>query len=1361
LKKSSIILALFCVLLPQARLEAQYAFRHLNKMDGLSQNSVFSIAQDKEGFMWFGTRDGLNRYDGYRMVVYRQRENDATAIAGNDIRCLYFDDQKGQLWVGTSTGLSLYRSSQDNFINFLPGEKPGALLGGSIRTILRDRQGRLWVGTNRGLHVYDDERMAFRVIRGERGLPGEISSNNIKTLYEDLNGQLWVGTEDGLNRLVGREGEDYIFEQALQDGGHVLAGQHIKAIVQQADSVYWIGTHSHGLYKWDPKCQILEQYQERSDQPNSLSHNNIRTLEVAPDNSLWAGTFVGLNRYRPETNGFEVLLHEEEVPSSLSNSSIRSIFFDHRGSMWVGTYYGGVDFYDEQINRFKYLQRQVNGRGLSHNVVSSFWENENGDLWIGTEGGGLNFLDRKTGQFTYYTSKNKLSGNNVKTLAEANGYLWVGLFNAGLDRLDLATGAIRHYRHQSGQARGLPDDNIYGLLPEGNQLWIASYGGGLARMNMDTESFRVYRHDPEDTTSLSSDLTRVIFKDRAGFYWLGTDNGLDRFSSGGAEKELQFQHILSGVEVYALCQTKDGSIWVGTYSDGLFHLNPEGAVIHQFTEQGGLPGHTIFGILEGGNQQLWLSTNNGLAKLDRRNQTFTAYNYSDGIRNLEFNFNAYYKTRKGELLFGGTQGVTLFNPSDIKRNTFVPPLVFTTLKTFNQKVGVGSEEGLLDQAINYTESLTFAYNRANFTLGFAALDYLNPSNNNYSYLLEGVGEDWTYSKGETEATYTLQRPGTYYFRLRGGNNDGLWNPKERHIRIEVQPPPWLTGWAYLAYAVMLALIFAGTIRFLRLRHQLELEALEKRQREDLHEAKLRFFTNIAHEFRTPLTLITGPLEELVREQLPVPVHRRLVSIEYNAKRLLYLVNQLLNFRKLEADHEQMQAAEGNLVRFMEEIFLSFQELAHSRGIDYRFECTADEVMVFFDRDKMEKVIFNLLSNAFKFTPEGGRIKLAVTQEDKHAVIEVSDTGRGVPKVLQEQIFKRFYEKEATFRHSFKGTGIGLAVSRQLVGMHHGSISVESEEGQGATFVVRLPKGRSHLSASEIIEGFRDSEDIRQYLEAPLQPTEATGANASGSAGEWPGKDAPLLLIVEDNDEVRSFIEEIFKTEYRLESAVDGQDGLSKAARISPDLIISDVMMPKMDGITLCRKLKTDLSTSHIPVLLLTARTGLIFKLEGLETGADDYLTKPFSPKELKLRVQNLLLVRQKLRERFERIANLSPKEIAVTSADERFLDRALNVAEEQMANADFSVEDFARALNVSRPLLFVKIKALTNLTPNNFLKGIRLKRAAQLLRQQKLSVSEVAYQVGFKDPRYFSKCFQKSFGETPSAFAEGSGELPA
>ncbi len=1349
-----ILILVFFLLLQSTVVVGQYAFRHINKRDGLSQNSVFCIEQDNSGFIWFGTRDGLNRYDGYKMVVYRQEDGNSAAVAGNDIRCLYFDKQYQSLWVGTSNGLSRYRSEKDDFVSYFAGSKPGQLLGGSIRSVLRDQQGRLWVGTSRGLHLFDDKSERFQIIRREAGAAGEISSNNVKLIFEDLEGQIWIGTKNGLNRLIYHRDSTFAFEQVLNEGMVKLSGQDIKTMAQGPDSVYWIGTHSEGLFRWDARLNKLRHYHHQKEEPHSLSHDNIRTVQVSPDGNIWVGTFVGLNRYRPATDDFEVLLSESRDLNSLSNSSVRSVFFDHRGSMWIGTYYGGINYYDQQINRFRNLEQQLDGKGLSHGVVSSFWENDDGSLWIGTEGGGLNLLDRETGHFTYLTADNKLSGNNVKTLLEARNSLWIGFFSEGLDRLDLETGSIKNYRFQPGQPHGLLNNNVYGLLAAGKHLWIASYGGGLACMNMETEQFQGFQHDPEDPESLCSDLTRVLFQDRTGQYWVGTDDGLDCFVPDSLGPGPRFRHFLPGSEIYALYQSKNRHIWVGTYSDGLFQIRENGEVIQQFTEAFGLPGHTIFGILEGGDGHIWLSTNNGLAKLDRRDNTFTTYNYSDGIRNLEFNFNAYYKTSSGELLFGGTKGATLFKPEDIRLNTFVPPVVFTGLKSFNQPVKVGGDQGLLHEAINHTSSLAFSYNRASFSLSFSALDYLNPSNNNYRYRLEGLDDEWTYAKGETEATYTLQRPGTYLFRLRGANNDGLWNPVERNISIEVLPPPWRTGWAYLSYLLILALVFWGTVRFLRLRHQLDMEALEKRQQEELHQAKLRFFTNIAHEFRTPLTLILGPLEDLVRDQLTVPVHRKLVSVEHNAKRLLYLVNQLLNFRKLEADHERMEAAEGNVVRFLQEIYLSFQEHARSRQITYGFHTDADPVYLYFDRDKMEKVVFNLLSNAFKFTPDGGRIALRLQQDEHFVRITVQDSGKGVPDELQEQIFKRFYEKEATFRHSFKGTGIGLAVSRQLVRMHHGKISLESEEGKGATFTVQLPLGRAHFKDEELISEFRDSEDIRQYISVTKPSAEAYDtAPTTTEAG--PSGDAPLLLIVEDNEEVRSFIEAIFKAEYRLITAANGEEGLEKAIKAAPDLVISDVMMPKMDGITLCRKLKTDLSTSHIPVLLLTARTGLIFKLEGLETGADDYLTKPFSPKELNLRVRNLLSLRQKLREKFERITNLSPKEIAVTSADERFLEQALQIAEEQIGNADFTVEDFARALNVSRPLLFVKIKALTNLTPNNFIKDIRLKRAAQLLSQQKLSVSEVAYQVGFRDPRYFSKCFQKSFGQTPTSFTEG------
>jgi signal transduction histidine kinase/ligand-binding sensor domain-containing protein/DNA-binding response OmpR family regulator len=1360
--RGSVTILIEVLLLLSFSVQAQLSFRHLNKRDGLSQNSVFAIEQDKQGFIWLGTRDGLNKFDGYRMLVYRHKEEDPSSLVSNDVRHLYYDEQTNWLWISTLNGLSCYQESTDQFINYTSDGEPGSLLSNSIRSILRDSKGRLWVGTSLGLHLYDDARQQFIPIQWEHGAAGALSSSSIKVIFEDSNQMLWVGTENGLHLLEKEQGQQFFFRQVLHEGSLQLQDQHIKAIAEEKDGRLWIGTHNGGLSCWQRHQQELVHYRHERDNPHSLSHDNVRSMSIGPDGALWVGTFVGLNRFDRERGTFDRYLNEESNPYSLSSSSVRAVFFDHRGSLWVGTYYGGVDFYDRESNRFNSIQQQPAGKGLSHKVVSSFWEDDTGNLWIGTEGGGLNYFNRQKGSFTHYrtaeVSPGNISGNNVKTLLKTDPYLWIGFFNAGLDRMDTRTGKFVNYHYDPKDPASLPADNVYSLLSEGTQIWVATYGGGLALMDTQTGNCQRFQHDPDQPASLCSNQARVLFKDSRGQYWIGTDDGLDQWTMPARQEKLRFKHFLEGTEIYAMYQTRDKSLWIGTYSNGLYQMHENGELIANYTEENGLPGHTIFGILEGDGHYLWLSTNNGLAKLDRRNNSFTAYNYSDGLRNLEFNFNAYYKTRNGELLFGGTNGATLFRPEDIRINTFVPPLVFTELKSFNEPVPVNGKNGLLSQSINHTEKLTFPYNGANFSLSFAALDYFNPGNNRYAYKLEGLEEQWTYTKGQTEASYTLQRPGEYLFRLKAANNDGLWNHNERQILIRVLPPPWRSGWAYFAYILLAVFIIIAVVRYFRLQHRLQLEELEKSQREQLHQAKLRFFTNVAHEFRTPLTLILGPLETLVKAQnLGGKEHRKLLSVEHNARRLLNLVNQLLNFRKLEADHENMQAAEGNIIKFLYEIYLSFQEHARARNIDYQFISQSEAILLLYDRDKLEKVFFNLLSNAFKFTPDEGRIVLKIEDLQTTACISVRDTGKGIAPELQEQIFKRFYEKEASFHHSFKGTGIGLAISRQLVEMHHGQITLKSEEGAGAAFMVELPKGKSHLKPYEIIPSFRDSEDISNYravVEAYLPDPKSIIETEQKPASTPAGQEAPLLLIVEDNQEVQAYIQETFEDQYRLLTASDGQEGLEKAIDAVPDLIISDVMMPRMDGITLCSKLKTHLNTSHIPVILLTARTSLIFKLEGLETGADDYVTKPFSPAELRLRVHNLLSSRQRMREKFGRVKHLEPAEVSVTSADEQFLDLALKTVEREISNADFNIEDFARALAVSRPLLFIKIKALTDLTPNKFVKMIRMKRAAQLLVQQKLTVSEVAYQVGFRDPRYFSKCFQKEYGKTPTNYTK-------
>lgn len=1333
------------------------AFRHINKQNGLSQNSVFAIAQDGDGFMWFGTRDGLNKYDGYRMIVYRHQPDNPKSIIFDDIRALYYDEVDSVLWIGTLGGLSRYVADREEFVNYPNPDVPLSPKMGAIRCVYRDSKNRLWAGSDRGLFQYHPAQDRFFYMwRGANSLP-ESQVGDVKAIYEDRDNQLWIGSNTGLYQMI-EETDPPSFNRMLGPQSDVkLNDQHIKTLNEDQVGNLWIGTHAAGMHCWNRKTNQVESFQRQSENRLSLSHNNIRSVAASPQGDLWVGTFVGLNVYLPSKKQFRRFLHEDVNAHSLSSSSVRSVFFDKRGSLWVGTYYGGVEFWDKESNRFQNYQRQAIGSCISHNVVSSFIEDEKGNLWIGTEGGGLNYFDRSQSLFTAYKVEDPgshISGNNVKTLLQDGDSLWIGTFAQGLNLLNLQTQRFQHFKAAPASPSSLSQNNVYSLLKEDSRLWIATYGGGLNILNLEDKSVEVYPHSANDSLTPCSNYTRVLFKDADGQIWLGTDAGLEKIQFDDTGK-LRFVHFLPGIKIYSLKASSKGTLLVGSYSNGLFELDKEGKVLENYTEADGLPGHTIFGILVDNSGKIWLSTNNGLARFERTGRSFSTYNYSDGLENLEFNFNAYAKTRKGEFLFGGTNGFTLFDPEDININTFVPPVVFTELKSFNQPVRVHDETKLLDKAINLTQSLTFKYNQANFTLSFAALDYFNPANNRYTYMLEGLDKDWKSAKGQTEVSYTIQRPGKYTFRLKGANSDGIWNSQERQLQICVLPPPWLSWWAYMLYGLFAMLVYMGVVRFVKLRHRFQLEKVEKEKQKELHQSKLRFFTNIAHEFRTPLTLIIGPLEDLTRRQESSgPVQRQLLSIEANAHRLLRLVNQLLNFRKLEAEHEGMQVAEGNFARFIEEIYLSFRENARLRKIDYTFCADEKQINLWYDRDKMEKVCYNLLSNAFKFTPDGGQIAVSIWQEEKAVCLEIKDNGKGIPEPLQAQIFKRFFEKEATFEHSFKGSGIGLAVSRQLVEMHHGTIQVESEPGKGAGFLVRIPTGKKHFKKDEIMLGFKDSEDISKYSTHVL-PAPVHEESLEKGANESPNnvlEKSPLLLIVEDNQQVKNYIQQVFANDYRLITASNGEEGFFKATENLPDLILSDIMMPKMDGISFCSKIKTHVETSHIPVILLTARTAFIYKLEGLETGADDYITKPFSPEELKLRVRNILQARTRMREKFTKTLKLEPKEVTLTSTDETFLEKAIQLVENNMDNTAFSVEDFAFEMAVSRALLFTKIKAVTDLTPNNFIKTLRMKRAAQLLKQQKLGVAEVAYQVGFRDSRYFSKTFRKQFGKTPTEY---------
>ena len=1337
--------------------QSGYAFQNLTKKDGLSQSSVFAIAQDNSGFMWFGTRDGLNKYDGYQFKVY-QNENTSNSLISNDIRTLYFEESKKELWIGSHSGLSKYQSSTDDFVNFVSDpQNPKSISNNIIRQIYRDSKGRLWVGTSIGLNLLDESNKEFKRYYFENSTALANKKNDIKAILEDRFGDLWFGTVDGLFKLKTDDNGSFYFEKVNEEISKQLSDSHIKCLLEDEVGNLWIGTFEGGLNYWNRKEGTIIQYQNDESNSKSLSHNNIRSLCFDQEENLWVATFDGLNFWNNGQDEFQRFTKSKVGSSGLSDKSIRSLFVDKRGSLWVGTYYGGINHLDENYNRFNNHKHSPIANSLRASVVSSFAEDLDGNLWIGTEGDGLSYYDKANNLIENFRfnsrNKNSLSGNNVKQLLLDEQYLWIGTFQAGLNRYNTKTKEFKQYKNEPNNKNSISANNVYDLYKETQKLWILTYGGGLDILDVKQNKFYNYINNPEDKNSLSSDLMRVFLKTQNGQIWIGTERGLNKVTKDQNGLPESFEVYLLNEKIYCLTEDSNGFIWIGTFSNGFYRLDPSKNVLEHFTTKEGLPGNTVLGILEVDSDELWVSTNNGLSKFDPNQKTFTNYDYSNGLENSEYNFNAYYKDKEGHLLFGGLNGFTYFNPAAIQPNEDTPSIVFTELRKNNQLVKVGDESGLLQKSINETEEITFDYNEANFSISFAALDYFSPGSNQYAYMLSGIDKEWNYSKGKTEATYTIQRSGEYIFKLKGANSEGIWNPEEKILKINVSSSPWYSWWAYLIYVILLGAFAFGLFRYIKLRHNLQLEKIINQQQGELHEVKLRFFTNITHEFRTPLTLILAPLNDLLKkESLTGPIRDQLKTVERNGQRMLNLVNQILTFRKLATDHTELNLVKGDIVGFLNEIFLLFKELANRKNINYVFDASDEVIEAWFDQDKLEKIFFNLLSNAFKFTPKNENIIMSVVQQEKFIEIKVSDSGVGVSSEFKDQIFKRFYEKSNTLHSNIKGSGIGLAISKQMVELHHGHIFLADKSDSifqgGATFVVNILKGNKHFGGLAFDEKKSNVELISNY-----NPVVTTFEQLGSKDLDAPfSNDSFKILIVEDNPEIQAYINKIFSDQYIVITANNGVEGLAKAKKHLPDLVISDIMMPEKDGVTFCKELKTDFEISHIPIVLLTARTTAMFKIEGLEVGADDYITKPFHPDELRLRVRNIITAREALKSKFKRVVSFEPQEVNITSADEIFLEKAMKILENEIGNNGYSVNQFAYDLAVSRPLLFTKLKALTGQTPNNFIKSVRLKRAAQLLETERLNISEIAYSVGFKDAKYFRKCFKGQYELSPTEY---------
>lgn len=1352
-------------------------FKHLTINEGLSQNTVYSILQDHEGYIWIGTTDGLNKYDGYDFTIYKHDINDKNSLTNSQINAL-LEDKKGDLWIGTADGINFYDRKRDLFTHIYTLSKRSSETNDYITAILQDKKGNIWVSTYDGLKLYDAATKTF--IKYQSGDETDMQSKKVQTIFEAGNDVLWVGTNKNL-KLFDINTRRYITIPPVLANNGLLKNSGIRSIKKDKKGTYWIGTEVAGVFNYDPVAQTCVNYRQENGNANSLLSDIVRDIFIVNSGEVWIGTRDGLSVLKD--GRFRNYQYDKYDPDALSHNSVRYIMQDRSGNVWVGTFAGGVNIFYAGSNNFVHLGEQIGASpGLSHRVVSSILSNGNGTFWVGTEGGGLNYVDRKNNQYKAFPILDKgkqLKSNNVKSLAKDDqGNIWVGAYD-GLAYFNVKTSSLSIYRSLNNYPNPV-ENQIYALSATADGVWIGTNGAGLQFMDK-SGNITNYIHNSKDAGSISSNSVSSILKDVKGDgYWIGTQQGLN-YLDLRSQKFTQYKHTdgdkysLNYNSVLTVFCDAQQRLWLGTEGGGLSYFDQKTHKFYPIASQQGLSNSVVHAINQDKAGNLWVSSNKGLVRISFKrfgvpfnssDLSISNYTITDGLQSNQFSSNATAADANGELLFGGINGISYFDPTKIEVNKFKPPVVFTDFLIRNKTVSLTDEGSPLTAQVNETGQITLTHDQGFISFKFAALNFINPEKNQYAYKMEGFkgDDDWHYVGDQRMATYTNLNAGTYYFKVKAANNDGIWNDQSRSIKLIVLPPWWKTWWAYLLYASciggLLYTFYYYSFKTERLKNELLFEQLSHEKDQELSQRKLTFFTNISHEIKTPLTLILAPLEKLVSmNEGNNKIQNQLMLMQRNGERLIRLINQLLDFRKFESGNMALQAAEGNIVRFVNEVFIAFESYAVSKNITFGFDSKAEDIRVYYDRDKLEKILYNLLSNALKFTPEGGKITVSVKADDKNVVIGVEDNGPGIPEEDQGKIFELFNHFNYS-RNSIHGTGIGLAFSKGLVELHHGELSVQSRvatdtENGYTCFTVKLPLGKSHLKPEDIDREFKDSENISQYhslgvnLEQPLINTAEPVADTA---------DKPIMLIVEDNPEVLNFVASTFAAKYNVHKAGDGQKGWQMAAEIIPDIIISDVMMPNMNGIELCNKVKSDIRTSHIPIILLSARTPLIFKIEGLETGADDYITKPFSVNVLEARVSNLVASRKKLRDRYRQEITLQPTNVAITSPDEKFLTKVMKFIEDNISEPNLTVEELGKEIGMSRVTLYRKIKALTNQTAIEFIRGVRIKRAAQLLEQNKFNVSEISYMVGFMDVDYFRKCFKEQFGHTPKEYMHHSAD---
>jgi len=1304
-------------------------FNHLRSESGLSHHSVNAIYQDEQGIIWIGTRYGLNKYNGNQISVLKRNEKDKNTLFGNDIRYIC-GNQKGHIYILSNSVIVDYNLSSLEM----------TYISENNIVAIAYNQNRLWACNDSIVYSFDEKNKQLKEYARLN-----FKKRKISCIREARSGRLFIGTK----------GEGLYSLDKNKRLTQLIKNIEVVSPFEDSKQTIWVSTKQDGLFAVASNGRTM-QLTNNPENKNSLPCNYIRAVCEDDFGNYWIGTFNGLCRYIPAQNKFTTFDHSEDKPYTIGSSSIWCIMKDRQGSIWLGSYYGGVDFFNPEYSFFNYYGVNNDKSSLSNPLVGRMTEDNNNNLWIGTEGGGVNCLNQTTGEVKRYKEISGSSGihaNNIKSFYfdSKNNVLWIGTLIEGLIRYNLKTKTSKTYQNSPANPLSLRNNYILDIECFDNKLYLATHNSVVVFDIATEKSYFLFdnkKHDMEERQ------VKDIMLDRGHNLWFSTSTAVFKYSIKTKELKKYRQTKTNRLNLRSpyqnvFFQDSKGRIWLGSGGSGLALYNPKTDNFKIFNSyNSGILDDYIIEIKETQSGYLVIATNKGFCFYDYEKNLFINFQNQSVFPFLSINEGGLYVAKNGEIYIGSTTGIFSFSENLLNIEPKSVNLVFTDLYINNNKV-VPNENSFLKNDISYSESIQLRHNENAIAIEFSSTNYINGNQQEIEYMLVGFDKKWIKTNNRNIISYTNLNPGEYTLTVRAKLRNNIFD--EKKLEIIIKPPFYASWYAYLFYTILIIIISYIIVKTytssIKLKVSLDYEKKEREQVEWLNQSKLRFFTNISHEFRTPLTLILNQIESTLQStSIHSSIYSNMLSIHKNAQRMGRLINELLDFRKQEQGYVQLKVTEHNIVKFIEEIILTFKEYAEHRRISLTYNFSDPNINIWFDQSQMEKVIYNLFSNAFKFTPDGGEISADIQVDGIWVNIIIADNGSGIDSKDLNKIFDRFYQAENSYSQTTPGTGIGLALAKGIVELHHGKIISENKKEGGSRFIVSLLLNNDHFTSEQKLTNREMLARTEIEFKKPDEEfiTEMINSQRKLSNNKY------KILLIEDNQELLDMLSGIFGQIYEVETAVNGKEGLEKAINIQPDIIVSDVMMPEMSGIEMCSKLKSNLITSHIPIVLLTARTAIEYTIEGFRTGADDYITKPFDTRLLIARCNNLVITRKQLQAKFSEQPNVDITTVAINSLDQRFMTKALEVVEKYIDNPTFDINLFAQEMLMGRTTFYQKLKGITGQTPNEFVLNIRLKRSLQfLLDDPEMNMTDICYKLGFSSPSYFSKCFKDLFGMTP------------